>query len=448
MNITVFGSGYVGLVVALCFAEVGNQVVCVDVDASKIDRLQSGKSPIYEPGLEERLARNLKSQRIVFTTDIKQGVKHGLCQFIAVGTPPDASGKADLQYVSSVATSIGQYLEDYTIIINKSTVPIGTADHVQNIIQTQLAMRGKSIPFDVVSNPEFLREGAALEDFRDPDRIVLGVESERAESTLRELYAPFNTDNDRLITMDKRSAELTKYAANAMLATKISFINEIANLAENVGADIELVRTAIGADPRIGYHFINPGCGYGGSCFGKDVQALINTAHSVGAKCELIQAVESVNARQKLRLFEKISEYYKSELSHKTFAIWGLSFKPETDDMRDAPSIPLIASLIGAGARVQAYDPEAQASAKTVFEQLGVSSGLFYADSPEAALEGADALVIVTEWRAFRSPDFEKIKMALSDNVIFDGRNIYDPAHLVPLSIRYIGIGRKNVIFD
>lgn len=439
MNITVFGSGYVGLVVAVCFAEVGHDVFCVDIDETKITALQQGKCPIYEPGIESILAWNQSTKRITFTTDVKAGVEHGCCQFIAVGTPPDQNGKADLRYVIDVAKNIATYMQDYTIIIDKSTVPIGTADNVQQTIQAVLDKRHSPLAFDVVSNPEFLKEGAALDDFRKPDRIILGVESPRAEQVLRSLYAPFNLNHDRLLVMDKRSAELTKYASNAMLATKISFMNEMANLAEKVGADIEQVRLGMGADPRIGYQFTHPGCGYGGSCFGKDVQALIHTANDVAAGSDVIQAVEKVNAKQKLRVYEKVVKHYDGQLHDKTFAVWGLSFKPETDDMRDAPSIAVINALTQQGANIQAFDPKACQEANSIFKQ---NPNVHYADSPDGALEGADALIIMTEWRVFRSPDFEKIKQHLHDSVIFDGRNIYEPAYMKQLGLIYYGIGR------
>jgi len=439
MKITVFGSGYVGLVAAACLAEVGNDVVCMDIDKNKIDMLNRGLSPIYEPGLEELLAWNLNNKRLHFTTDKKSAVQHGECQFIAVGTPPQANGKANLQFVFDVATTIALYMNKYTIIIDKSTVPIGTADQVRDIIHHGLKSRDASIGFDVVSNPEFLKEGAALEDFRKPDRIVLGVESQCAENVLRELYAPFNRNNDRLMVMDTRSAELTKYASNAMLATKVSFMNEISNLAEAVGADVEKVRNAMGADHRIGHQFTYPGCGYGGSCFGKDVQALAHTAEQYGADSDIIRSVELVNTKQKQKLFSKIHNFYKSDLTNKKFAIWGLSFKPETDDMRDAPSINLINSLLEAGAFVRAYDPEAIQEAKKTFPE---SSQIYYAASPEDALKNVDALVILTQWRVFRSPDFATIQHSLKDNVIFDGRNIYDPEMMQEMGIQYFGMGR------
>lgn len=442
MKITVYGSGYVGLVMAACFAEVGNEVVCMDVDKDKIRRLQQGEIPIYEPGLHEVVMNTLKSKRLQFTTDVALAVKHGECQFIAVGTPPDHLGKADLKYVLAVAQSIGEHMQRHTIVINKSTVPIGTADKVREMIHKTLLERKKEVPFDVVSNPEFLKEGAALADFRKPDRIVLGVDNPIAGNVLRKLYEPFNRDNNRLMIMDTRSAELTKYAANAMLATKISFMNEMANLAEKVGADIEKVRIGIGADPRIGYHFTYAGCGYGGSCFGKDIQALIHTAQDFASDAEVIQAVERVNYGQKIRLFQKISNHFKAQLTNKTFAIWGLSFKPETDDMRDAPSQTILRELWKAGATVKVYDPQAMHEAKKIF---GERKDLIYCKEAEEALVGAHALVVLTEWRVFRCPDFYTIKEALLEPVIFDGRNIYDPQLLKEMGLNYYGIGRTNV---
>lgn len=439
MKISVYGSGYVGLVIAACFAEVGNDVVCMDIDGSKISALQQGIIPIYEPGLAELVHSTQEAGQLLFTTDVKKAAKHGEFQFIAVGTPPDAEGKADLKYVFNVAQSIAEHMTDYTIIIDKSTVPIGTADQVRAIIQQGLLARRSQITFDVVSNPEFLKEGAALEDFRNPDRIVLGVDNPRAEEKLRKLYASFHHDNNCLIVMDPRSAELTKYAANAMLATKISFMNEMANLAEKVGADIEQVRIGIGADPRIGYHFTRAGCGYGGSCFGKDLQALIHTAFAHQTTAEVIEAVERVNQRQKHQIFNKIKAHFNGALANKAFAVWGLAFKPETDDMRDAPSQVVLKALWEAGARVQAYDPEAMKEAERHF---GKHSGLTYCDSPEEALEGTQALIVLTEWRIFKNPDFNKIKAKLLEPVIFDGRNIYDPILLAEMGITYYGIGR------
>lgn len=443
MKITVYGSGYVGLVAAACFAEVGHEVLCMDVDANKISQLQKGSIPIYEPGLEDLVRLTSKSHHLRFTTDVEAAVHHGECQFIAVGTPPDQQGHADLSYVLAVAKAIGQHMKDYMVVVDKSTVPIGTADKVRKAIHHELTKRSQAINFDVVSNPEFLKEGAALEDFRNPDRIVLGSESEKAVNLLKHLYASFNHDNNRVIAMDTRSAELTKYAANAMLATKISFMNEMAILAEKVGADIEKVRIGIGSDPRIGYHFTHAGCGYGGSCFGKDIQALIRTSQEYQSPSDIIQSVERVNQRQKLHLFKKIHTHFHGNLRGKTFAVWGLSFKPETDDMRDAPSQMMLKALWEAGAKVQAYDPEAMNEAQKIF---GQRDSLIYGTCPENVLEGADALIVLTEWRIFRSPDFNKIKNTLKKPIIFDGRNIYDPHALEKMGITYYGIGRGKAI--
>ncbi|MGI9213450.1 MAG: UDP-glucose dehydrogenase family protein [Methylococcaceae bacterium] len=439
MKVSVFGSGYVGLVTGACLAEVGNEVLCIDIDHDKIDRLNQGDIPIYEPGLDVIVKRNMGSGRLRFTTDIDLAVQHGLFQFIAVGTPPDDDGSADLQYVLAVARSIGERLDMYRVVVNKSTVPVGTADKVRETINRVLEDRQKKIEFDVVSNPEFLKEGAAIEDFMKPDRIIVGTDNPRTTELLRALYAPFNRNHDRLVCMDIRSAELTKYAANAMLATKISFMNELANLAERLGADIEKVRLGIGSDPRIGYHFIYPGCGYGGSCFPKDVKALERTARDTGYAAELLQAVESVNARQKQRLVEKITAYFEGDLAGKTFALWGLAFKPNTDDMRDASSRVLMEALWAQGARVRAYDPVAMHEASRIYPE---QAGLTLCDSPEETVQGADALVIVTEWNVFRSPDFDALKSSLTYPVIFDGRNLYDPVRMEALGFDYYGIGR------
>jgi len=439
MKITVFGSGYVGLVTGACLAEVGNNVVCMDIDEGKINKLKQGIIPIYEPGLEAMVKENQAAGRLSFTTDVKEAVDHGLFQFIAVGTPPDEDGSADLQYVLAVAKSIAENMEDYRVVIDKSTVPVGTADRVKNVIDEVLAQRGKALEFDVVSNPEFLKEGAALDDFMKPDRVVIGTDNPRTAELLKALYAPFNRSHDRVIAMDIRSAELTKYAANAMLATKISFMNELANLAERLGADIENVRRGIGSDSRIGYSFIYPGCGYGGSCFPKDVKALERTAKEIGYHAELLNAVENVNNRQKHRLFEKISSHYQGNLKGKVFALWGLAFKPNTDDMRDAPSRVLLEALIDAGATVQAYDPEAIEEAQRIY---GNKAGLSYSQSPVDALKGADALAIVTEWKQFRSPDFDLLNTSLSDKVIFDGRNMFEPAIVSRSGLQYYAIGR------
>ncbi len=439
MNITIFGSGYVGLVTAACLAEVGNDVVCMDVDVNKIAKLQQGIIPIFEHGLEEMVKENQAMERLRFTTDVKEAVAHGLFQFIAVGTPPEEDGSADLQYVLAVAKSIAENMDDYRVIINKSTVPVGTADKVNDTVQKILHKRGCEFEFDVVSNPEFLKEGAALNDFMKPDRIVIGTNNPRTAELLKALYAPFNRRTERIIVMDVRSAELTKYAANAMLATKISFMNELANLAEHLGADIEQVRHGIGSDSRIGYSFIYAGCGYGGSCFPKDVKALGRTAHEMGYKAELLTAVESVNNRQKQRLFEKIDAHYQSELNGKVFALWGLAFKPDTDDMREAPSRVLIDALLAAGAKIQAYDPEAMIEASHLY---GDNSGIRFCNSSKDALEGANALAIVTEWKQFSSPNFQRMSELLTDKVIFDGRNLYDRATVKRHGLTYYAIGR------
>jgi UDPglucose 6-dehydrogenase len=443
MKVTIFGTGYVGLVTGACLAEMGNHVTCVDVDARKIEELNRDKIPIHEPGLEELVRHNREAGRLGFTTDAAFGVTHGLFQFIAVGTPPDEDGSADLQHVVAVARAIGRHMDaEYRVVVNKSTVPVGTADLVRRVIQDVLDERNLQVPFDVVSNPEFLKEGNAIEDFMKPDRIVVGTDNARTTELLRALYAPFNRNHDRLIDMDVRSAELTKYAANAMLATKISFMNELANLAERLGADIEQVRVGIGSDPRIGYHFIYPGCGYGGSCFPKDVRALIRTASMADYDANLLRAVDAVNDRQKQRLFEKIAEHFSVDLMGRTFALWGLAFKPNTDDMRAAPSRTLMEALWQHGARIRAFDPEAMREARRLYDGR---NDLVLCDSPESAVEGADALVIVTEWNVFRSPDFGRIKAALKEPVIFDGRNLYDPRVLRDEGFTYYAIGRPVV---
>ena len=439
MKITLFGSGYVGLVTGACFAEVGNDVLCVDMDPHKVAMLQHGAIPIYEPGLDEVVRRNSASGRLRFTTDVAEGVAHGLFQFIAVGTPPNEDGSADLHHVRTVARSIGQHLEDYRVVVNKSTVPVGTADVVRETIAAVLAERGRDLPFSVVSNPEFLKEGVAVQDFMRPDRIIVGSDDQQATRLLRNLYAPFNRNRDRLIEMDVRSAELTKYAANAMLATKISFMNEMANLAERLGADIEKVRIGIGADPRIGYHFIYPGAGYGGSCFPKDVKALEYTARSVNYDAALLRAVEAINGRQKTALFAKIRRHFHEDLGGRTFALWGLAFKPGTDDMLEAPSRNLLEALWGAGCTVRAYDPAAMNEARRIY---GERSDLQLCDTPMDTVVGADALVIVTEWNLFRSPNFDAIRRALRQPLIFDGRNLYDPEHLREQGFIYYAIGR------
>ena len=442
MRLTIFGSGYVGLVSGACMAETGNHVVCVDIDAEKIARLQNGDVPIFEPGLDAYIDRNVEAGRLEFTTDVAKGVEHGLFQFIAVGTPPDEDGSADLKHVLAVAKSIGEHMEDYRIVVDKSTVPVGTADKVRAEIQAQLDKRNQPLEFDVVSNPEFLKEGAAIGDFMKPDRIIVGTDNPRTTELLRTLYEPFNRSHDRLISMDVRSAELTKYAANAMLATKISFMNELANLAERFGADIEKVRIGIGSDPRIGYHFIYPGIGYGGSCFPKDVRALARSAHAEGYSAELLDVVEAVNDRQKQRLFEKIEAHYGGKLKGKTIAVWGLSFKPNTDDMREAPSRVLMEALWATGASVRAYDPEAMDEAQRLYPD---AKGLTLCASAPEALEGADALAIVTEWQEFRSPDFERLAKALTDKAIFDGRNLYEPTLVEQFGLSYYAIGRGRV---
>ncbi|MDH5799203.1 MAG: UDP-glucose/GDP-mannose dehydrogenase family protein [Gammaproteobacteria bacterium] len=439
MNVTIYGSGYVGLVTGTCLAEVGNDVLCVDIDENKIQRLNQGEIPIYEPGLEDLVTKNVEAGRLRFTTDAKLGVAHGLFQFIAVGTPPDEDGSADLQYVLAVAKGIGEAMDEFRIVVNKSTVPVGTADKVRGKIAEVLASRNAELEFDVVSNPEFLKEGAAIDDFMRPDRIVIGTDNPRTTEIMRALYAPFNRNHDRLINMDIRSAELTKYASNSMLATKISFMNELSNLAERLGADIENVRIGMGSDPRIGYHFIYPGCGYGGSCFPKDVQALERTAAQVGYEATLLNAVEEVNKRQKQVLFQKIQAHFGSGLKGKTFALWGLSFKPNTDDMREAPSRTLMEALWAAGASVQAFDPEAMEETQRIY---GAQKGLTLCTNAEQALSEADALVIATEWNIFRSPDFKSIKSKLSEPVVFDGRNLYNPQFMATEGFTYYAIGR------
>ena len=445
MNITIFGSGYVGLVTGACMAEMGNHVVCIDIDADKIARINSGDVPIYEPELGDYLQRNREAGRLEFTTDVAKGVAHGLIQIISVGTPSDEDGSADLQSVFSVARAIGEHMDDYRIVVDKSTVPVGTADRVGAMLREVLDKRGVMHEFDVVSNPEFLKEGAAISDFMKPDRIVVGTDNPRSIELLRTLYEPFCRNHDKMITMDVRSAELTKYASNAMLATKISFMNELANIAERVGADIENVRVGMGADTRIGHHFIYPGAGYGGSCLPKDVRALAKSAADAGYTASLMEAVELVNSRQKSHLFDKISDHFNGYLQGKTFAIWGLSFKPNTDDMREASSRVLMEALWAAGATVQAYDPEAMDETQRIYPGVGE---LTLCDSAQAALHGADALAILTEWQEFRSPDFEHIKQTLSEPVIFDGRNLYDPSILHAAGFAYYGIGRGRSIRD
>jgi UDPglucose 6-dehydrogenase len=441
MNISIFGTGYVGLVSGACLAEVGHNVICMDVDPVKIENLKTGNLPIWEPGLDALVERTAKEERLHFTTDVAHAVKHGQVLFIAVGTPSAEDRSADLQYVLAVAKKIAHHMQGYKVIVNKSTVPVGTADKVQDWVTQVLAERREEISFDIVSNPEFLKQGAAIDDFLKPDRIIVGTESERAQTLMRELYEPFNRNHERTIFMDVRSAELTKYAANAMLATKISFINEMANLAERLGADIEEVRKGIGSDPRIGYNFIYPGCGYGGSCFPKDVKALVHTAQQVGYDALLLQAVEEVNNIQKTTLFSKLSAHFggEAQLSTKTIAVWGLAFKPNTDDMREAPSRTLMKALWASGAIVQAYDPVAMEEAERIY---GEQAGLTLCGDKYAALQGADALVICTEWQQFRVPDFAEIATRMSGKVIVDGRNLYQPHKLQAEGWTYISVGR------
>ncbi|MEP6511906.1 MAG: UDP-glucose/GDP-mannose dehydrogenase family protein [Dokdonella sp.] len=443
MRVTIFGTGYVGLVTGTCLAEVGNNVVCVDVDAHKIARLELGEVPIYEPGLEALVRANRANGRLAFTTDASIAIEHAQVIFIAVGTPPDEDGSADLSHVLTVARTIGAALSRYVVVVNKSTVPVGTADAVKAAIAGQLAERGSPIEFDVVSNPEFLKEGDAVQDCLRPDRIVVGADSVRAVDLLKMLYAPFNRNHERIVLMDVRSAELTKYAANAMLATKISFMNEIANIAEQVGADIEQVRRGIGSDPRIGYHFIYPGAGYGGSCFPKDVKALEHAARAHAYEPRLLSAVEAVNAAQKKKLFTMLERHFGGALAGRTIALWGLAFKPNTDDMREAPSRTLLEQLWAADVHVRAYDPEAASETARLY---GERTDLTVCEEAYAALEGADALVIVTEWKAFRSPDLERVRATLKSPVIFDGRNIFEPATVEAAGLAYYGIGRGRSI--
>ena len=440
MKITVIGTGYVGLVSGACLAEVGNDVLCLDLDLEKIRVLEAGGIPIYEPGLQDMVQRNVAAGRLHFTTDVARAVRHGTIQFIAVGTPPDEDGSADMQYVLTAARSIGRLMTDYKVVVDKSTVPVGTADKVHEAIADELGQRGVQTPFAVVSNPEFLKEGAAVEDFMRPDRIIVGASDEHAISLMRALYAPFQRNRERLIVTDARSAELTKYAANAMLATRISFMNELADLAEKLRADIEMVRQGMGSDPRIGFHFLYPGCGYGGSCFPKDVKALIKTAAGAGdVDLKVLMAVEAANSAQKHVLGRKIKQRLGDDLTGRHFALWGLAFKPNTDDMREAPSLELLTDLLAAGATVTAYDPAAMHEAQRV---LGNEPRVRYAQSPNDALDGADALVIVTEWKEFRSPDFELIKERLKQPLIVDGRNLYDPALVRGMGFDYLAIGR------
>jgi len=441
MRVTIFGTGYVGLVQAAVFADVGHDVCCVDIDEAKVRNLENGIMPIFEPGLKELVQAAVEEGRLAFTTDAAKGVAFGNVQFISVGTPPEEDGSADLQYVLAVASTIAQHMSEEKIVVDKSTVPVGTADKVRETMASVLKQRGVAHEFHVVSNPEFLKEGAAVSDCQRPDRIIVGTDSGKAEKVMRELYQPFNRNHDKLIIMDARSAEMTKYAANCMLATKISFMNEMANIAERVGADIEKVRQGIGSDPRIGFQFIYPGCGYGGSCFPKDVKALINSASQNGFEPCILNAVEAVNQYQKTKLFEYISRFYQNGVEGKTFALWGLSFKPNTDDVREASSRVVMEQLWQAGAQVVAFDPEARDAIAKLYPN---ESKLRLVDTKEAALDGADALVICTEWQNFRAPDFSMIKERLKDKVIFDGRNMYDPGLMKEKGLAYFGIGRSS----
>jgi len=444
MKLTMIGAGYVGLVSGACLADVGNEVMCLDLDAAKIARLQAGEIPIHEPGLEDVVRRNVAARRLSFTTDAAQAVAFGAVQFIAVGTPPGEDGSADLQHVLEAARNIGRHMTSYKLVVDKSTVPVGTADQVRQAVAGELAARGSAQSFSVVSNPEFLKEGAAVEDFMRPERIVVGSADERAARLMREIYAPFNRSRDRLVMMDVRSAELTKYAANAMLATRISFMNELANLSETLGADIEAVRQGIGSDSRIGHQFLYPGCGYGGSCFPKDVRALIRTARQdAGMELRVLNAVESVNDSQRGVLVKKVCRRFGQDLSGRHFGLWGLAFKPDTDDMREAPSRYLLEGLLGAGATVRAYDPVAMKEAHRI---IGSAPGLSYATDPMDALTGADALLIATEWKEFRSPDFDAVASALKQPVIFDGRNLYHPQPLIDRGFEYHCIGRPAAL--
>lgn len=440
MRVSIFGTGYVGLVTGACLAHSGHNVTCVDIDQKKVDRLLNGEIPIFEPGLESIVVNSVKEGRLHFTVDAKQAIEFADIIFIAVGTPPDEDGGADLRYVLAVAQSVGEHINEYRLVINKSTVPVGSADKVKAKIAETLQKRGVDIPFDVASNPEFLKEGAAVNDFLKPDRIVVGCDNDRVEKLMRELYAPFNRNHDKLMFMDLRSAELTKYAANAMLATKISFMNEMSRVAEKLGADIELVRKGIGSDPRIGYQFIYPGCGYGGSCFPKDVKALVRTAQGVGEPAPLMQAVEDVNDSQKSVLFQKLQQHFGDHLEGKTIAIWGLAFKPNTDDMREAPSRVLMEALWSVGARVKAYDPEAMSETLRIY---GEREELALSETAYDALDNADALVICTEWQAFRSPDWKQVADRLNTKVVFDGRNLFQPEWLTERGFDYYSIGRN-----
>ena len=441
MKISIIGTGYVGLVSGACFADLGNNVVCLDVDAGKIARLQAGDMPIYEPGLEAMVRRNIAAGRLRFTTDARESAAHGTVQFIAVGTPPGEDGSADLSYVLGAARDLGRYMSEYRVVVDKSTVPVGTAEKVRGVIGEELAKRGVKVDFSVVSNPEFLKEGAAVEDFMRPDRIIVGADDSRAVEIMRSIYAAIQRNHERMIVMDIRSAELTKYAANAMLATRISFMNEIANLAERLGADIEQVRLGIGSDARIGYHFLYAGCGYGGSCFPKDLAALSRMASEHGTSLHVLDAVSTVNHAQKQRLAEKVMERFGKDLKGRRFALWGLAFKPNTDDMREAPSVAIIDGLLARGAAVSAYDPVAIGEAQKLYAGR---PGVSFAEEPLSALDGSDALIIATEWKEFRSPDFDEIRKRLKQPVVFDGRNLYEPALVRIFGIEYHAIGRTN----
>jgi UDPglucose 6-dehydrogenase len=439
MKIAVVGTGYVGLVTGTCLAEVGTDVTCIDIDQKKIEGLKNGIMPIYEPGLEEMVIRNHQKGKLHFSTSLAEGIRDCDVAFIAVGTPPDEDGSADLKYVLGVAAEIGRNMNSYGVIVTKSTVPVGTAEKVRNAVATELKKRGLDLPFDIASNPEFLKEGAAIDDFMRPDRIVVGVDSEKAEEVMRKLYKPFIMNGHPLIFMDIPSAEMTKYAANAMLATRISFMNDIANLCEIMGADVNKVRQGIGSDPRIGSRFIYAGIGYGGSCFPKDVKALIKTAKENGYKMRLLESVEEVNDDQKSLLFNKILDYFKGDLKGKTFAMWGLSFKPNTDDMREAPSLVLIDKILEAGGHVKAYDPVATHEAQRI-----VGDKITFCTDPYDAIDAADALLIITEWSEFKLPDFDKISQSLNHKVIFDGRNIYDFKEMKELGFDYFCVGLKT----
>jgi UDPglucose 6-dehydrogenase len=439
VKITIIGTGYVGLVSGACLADIGNDVLCMDVDQNKIRTLEAGGIPIYEPGLEGLVRHNVAAGRLRFTTDVEEAVEFGTMQFIAVGTPPDEDGSADLRHVLDAARNIGRHMREYKVVVDKSTVPVGTADRVREAIAEVLKARDVDLPFSVVSNPEFLKEGAAVEDFMKPDRVVIGADDERAMRLMRALYAPFQRNHERMLVMDVRSAELTKYAANAMLATRISFMNELANLAERLGANIEDVRRGIGSDPRIGYHFLYPGAGYGGSCFPKDVKALQHTADQHGMQLHILHAVEQVNDAQKHRLVEKLTARLGERLDHQRFALWGLAFKPNTDDMREAPSRVVIEQILERGGAVRAYDPVAMKEAKRIYDG---EPRVSLAETPLAALEGCEALLIVTEWKEFRSPDFTAIRQRLRQPLVFDGRNLYDPRMVADAGLEYVSIGR------